>query len=150
MSEELLDQLVGSWDLTGKMGTTDLRQKVEADWVIQGHFLQVHFIQEGPVLQDRPRYEAIYMLGYDSQSEEYTMHLFDTYGVRYARTIGVGMRRADSVEFLFEYPNGLFSNIFTWDRETDEWEMLLRQKGENGKWKIFARKSLTRSRVENR
>lgn len=150
MSEELLDQLVGSWNLTGTMGTTELKQKVAADWVIQGHFLQVHFIQEGPVLQDQPRYEAIYMLGYDTKSGKYSLHLFDTFGAGYAQTVGVGPRHDNSVEFLFEYPNGLFSNTFTWNRETDEWEMLLRQKEESGAWKTFARKSLARSRVEDR
>jgi Protein of unknown function (DUF1579) len=149
-SDDFFKNLAGSWTLTGSMGSTELRQKVDARWVIQGIFLQVHFMQEILAPQDQPPYEAIYIIGYDSQSEDYTMHLFDTFGTRYARTIGVGTRRDDSVEFLFEYPDGLLSNTFTWNRETDEWEMLLRQKEESGEWKIFARKSLTRSRVEDR
>ena len=110
MSDEFLNRLVGSWKLTGSMGATELRQRVDARWVIQNQFLQVHCIQEGLAPQGQIPYEAIYMLGYDSQSREYSMHLFDTFGENYARTIGKGTRRENSVEFLFEYPNGLFSN----------------------------------------
>lgn len=144
MTDAFLDKLTGSWFLTGSMGSTELRQKVVARWVIQGQFLEVHCLEEGSTYQDRPFYEAIYILGYDGQSGEYSMHLFDTFGEGYARTIGVGRRHKHSVEFLFEYPNGLFSNTFTWDRETDTWEMLLRQKEPSGEWKIFATKKLAR------
>ena len=142
MSDDLLGRLVGSWTLTGTMGTTELRQRVDARWVIQGRFLQVHFLQEGPAGKDLPAYEAIYMIGHDSTSGQYVMHLCDTFGARYSRTTGIGTRRGDSVEFLFEYPNGMFSNTFTWDRGTEQWEMLLRQKDEAGEWKIFATKTL--------
>ena len=138
MFDKFLDRLVGSWTLTGNMGSIELRQKVNARWVIQDQFLEVHCIEEESVKQDQPLYEAVYMLGYDSQSEEYS------FGASYALTIGIGKRRADSIEFLFEYPNGIFSNTFAWDRETGGWEMLLRQKEENDVWKVFAKKTLTR------
>jgi hypothetical protein len=144
MSDEFLNRLVGSWKLTGSMGATELRQRVDARWVIQNQFLQVHCMQEGLAPQGQIPYEAIYMLGYDSQSREYSMHLFDTFGENYARTIGKGTRRENSVEFLFEYPNGLFSNTFTWNNESGEWSMLLRRQEESGEWKVFARKKLTR------
>ena len=144
MVDDFLNKLVGLWTLTGSMGSTELRQKVDAHWVIQGYFLEVRCMQEGPVLPDQTPYEAIYMLSYDNQSEEYSMHLFDTFGARYARTVGIGMRQGDSVEFLFEYPNGLFSNTFTWEDDSRGWEMLLRQKEETGEWKVFAKKTLTR------
>lgn len=144
MFNQFLDRLVGSWTLTGNMGSTELRQKVNARWVIQGQFLQVYCIDEGSDTRDQPLYEAVYMLGYDSQSEEYSMHLFDTFGASFARTVGIGKRHKDSVEFLFEYPNNLFSNTFTWNQDTGGWEMLLKQKEENDKWKVFAKKILRR------
>jgi len=84
------------------------------------------------------------MLGYDSRSEEYVMHLFDTFGARYSRKVGVGTRGGDSVEFLFAYPSGQFSNTFTWDRQSGGWNMVLRQKEETGQWKVFATKILAR------
>jgi uncharacterized protein DUF1579 len=145
VSDEFLGHLVGSWTLTGTMGSTALRQKVEARWVVQGRFLRMHFAQEGPSLPDRPPYEAVYMLGYDGQAGEYVLHLFDTFGTTYARTLGVGTRRGDSVEFLFEYPSGQFSNTFTWDRLTGQWTMLLRQREGAEGWRLFATKTLARA-----
>jgi hypothetical protein len=144
MKDDFLQRLVGTWILTGAMGATQLRQKVEAQWVIQGHFLRVHCMQDGPEPQEEAPYEAVYMLGYDSQSGEYVMHLFDTFGAGYSRTVGVGKRRGDTVEFTFEYPQGLFSNTFTWDGDSGQWEMLLRQREPSGGWKTFATKSLVR------
>lgn len=144
MSDDFLNRLVGSWNLTGTMGSTKLRQRVDARWVVQGRFLEVHCMQEGPVSPGQTPYEAIYMIGYDDQSGEYSMHLFDTFGVSYAQTVGIGTRHEGSVEFLFNYPNGPFSNTFAWNRETDGWEMLLRQREESGEWRVFAKKTLER------
>lgn len=132
MSDEFLDPLVGSWALTGTMGETELRQKVDAQWVVQGRFLRVHFMQEVQVPEDQPLYEAVYMLGYDDGSDQYVMHSFDTFGAGYSRTVGVGSRHGDSVEFLFEYQSALFSNTFSWNQENMEWTMLIQQQRKNG------------------
>ncbi len=141
-ADDFLDRLVGSWDLTGTMGSTALHQRVEGQWVLQGRFLQMRFVEEGPASGKGP-YEAIYMLGYDSQDGKYVLHLFDTFGATYSRTVGIGTRRGDSVEFLFEYPSGRFSNTFTWDKPAGQWTMLLRQKEGDGEWKVFATKTLS-------
>ena len=53
MSDDFLNRLVGSWNLTGTMGLTELRQKVDARWVIQDCFLEIHCIQEGSVSPDQ-------------------------------------------------------------------------------------------------
>ena len=142
--EDFLNRLVGSWDLTGTMGSTALRQRVDAQWVIQGRFLQMHFVEEMPA-QGRPPYEATYMLGYDGEAGKYILQLFDTFGATYSRTVGIGTRRGDSVDFLFEYPSGRFSNTFQWDQATGRWTMLLRQKERSGTWKLFATKTLSRT-----
>jgi len=82
--DDLLDRLVGSWTLTGKMSSTPLKQRVEAKWVLRGRFLQMHFVSEGPTLGTQTPYEATYMIGYDSQSNTYVLHLFDTFGATYS------------------------------------------------------------------
>jgi hypothetical protein len=42
-NDEFLDQLVGSWDLRGQMGSTALHQAVEGRWVLDGLFVELHF-----------------------------------------------------------------------------------------------------------
>jgi len=143
--DKFFNNLVGSWNLTGKMGSTELRQNVEACWVLQGHFLQMHCLQADNPVPGQPPYEALYLLGFDENRGEYSFHLFDTFGAGYAATVGFGVRRGDSLEFLFDYPDGPFSNSFTWKAKTGEWEMLLRQQDEAGGWREFATKRLSRA-----
>ncbi len=145
VSDEFLGHLAGSWNLTGTMGSAELRQKVDAGWVLGGRFLRLHFVEQGPAPAGRTPYEAVYVLGFDEKSGEYVLHLFDTFGPEYARTLGIGKRDGNSVEFLFHYPTGWFSNRFTWDPRSGRWQMLLRQKEGTGEWKEFARKVLTRA-----
>lgn len=141
---DLLDRLVGSWTLTGTMGAIELRQRVTARWVVGEQFLQMHFVQEGPSDPGKPPYEALYLLGYDERSDQLVLHLFDTFGTSFSRTLGIGTRRGDAVELLFDYPSGLFSNTFAWDAKTDRWTMTLRQREADGGWRLFAVKTPTR------
>lgn len=141
--DELLNRLIGSWALTGSMGDTELNQRVDARWVVQGRFVEMHVLGEASGESNQP-YEALYLIGYDDQADTYVFHLFDTFGPSYSRTIGIGERAGDAIEFLFEYPGALFSNTFIWDKGQGQWTMLLRQKQENGEWSTFATKILTR------
>ena len=145
--DPFLNNLVGDWLLSGNMGSVALRQVVRGQWVLQGNFLQLKFRQ---LDADEEPYEAIYMLGYDKKAGEYVMHLFDTFGTSYARIVGTGSRRGESVAFLFDYPGALFSNTFTWHPERQEWAMNLRQQEEDGGWRPFAQKRLAHRPASSR
>ncbi len=144
MPSDLLAHLVGSWTLTGRRGQVDLRQEVRAHWAIQDRYVQMHFLEVGPIPEGKTRYEAIYLLGYDPASGEYELHLFDSFGSAYSRVVGIGTRCDDSIEFLFDYPAGQFTNRFTWHGATGEWDMLLREREGSGGWKVWATKVLRR------
>ncbi len=143
--DNFLDHLTGSWQLTGTMGATNLVQAVEAHWILQANFLQMHCLQTDNPAPGQPAYEAVYLLGFDEKKGEYSFHLFDTFGPGYAATVGFGRRQGDSLEFLFDYPAGPFSNTFTWKPESGGWEMLLRRQDVHGDWQTFATKRLTRA-----
>src|SRR5229473_2380388 len=49
-----------------------------------------------------------------------------------------------AVKFLFEYPDGPFTNAMTYDPKTDSWTLLLRQKDPAGMWTDFAEETLKR------
>jgi len=140
--DPFLDGLVGTWTLTGSMGETRLRQEVDARWIVRGQFLRMHFLESGPSAGDVAPYEAVYVLGRDEGSDEYVLHLFDTFGAGYSRTVGIGTRRGDTLEFLFDYPDGLFSNAFIRESAGGRWRMLLHAKEGDG-WKLFAEKRLS-------
>jgi Protein of unknown function (DUF1579) len=118
---EVLDRLIGRWDLSGQMGETPLRRVVEAKGTLGDLFVEVHrrSVLEAPAGQ--LPYEALYYIGYDSESERYVMHLLDTYGPRFSRTLGIGERQGNRISFVFEYDGGPFTNTFTWHADSEEW-----------------------------
>lgn len=137
----LLDKLIGEWTLTGQMGSEVLTQAVDATWILGSQFVEVRVVETG---QDLNPYEAVYLIGYDRETDEYVMSLFDTHGPRYARFVGIGSREGDSIAFRFDYPSGRFENTFTWQSDKDAWQMQLRGVTESGNWEDFATKTLTR------
>jgi hypothetical protein len=142
--DDLLGHLVGTWTLTGRRGSEALRQRVTAEWALAGQYLRMHFVEIDPPDGTTP-YEAVYMLGRDASNGAYILQLFDIFGSQYSRVPGIGTRRGDAIEFLFDYPDGGFSNTFTWAPDRDEWEMLLRERGGSGDWKTWATKKLQRA-----
>ena len=120
--DDLLNNLVGRWSLTGKMGDTALYQEVNARWVLRELFVEVRSspvrIGEG----GNPDYEALYLIGYDKKTGEYILHLSDTFGVTSKPVPGVGQRKDNSIRFKFDYTVGPWFNTFTWDPGRGCWK----------------------------
>ena len=62
MGGALLDQLVGSWDLRGRMATTDLHQTVKGRWVLGDRYVELRFREV-----DGDPYEAVYYVGWNEE-----------------------------------------------------------------------------------
>ena len=118
---DLLNKLVGRWDLTGQMGQTPLQQRVECHWVLGGLFVQLHFISVLPPPKGNTPYEALYHIGYNEHQGIYVLHLLDTFGVGTSCIVGIGKREGDSIPFVFEYEDGPFTNRLSWDAGTETW-----------------------------
>src|SRR5271169_2883597 len=68
--DDLLDKMTGRWKLTGTIRGQTAEHAVEAQWVLNHQWLQVH---EKDVATP-PAYEANVMIGYDNTSERYVAH----------------------------------------------------------------------------
>src|SRR3954447_15321599 len=102
--DELLDKLVGTWKLTGKMTGRTVENSVRAEWVLNHQFLLVHMKD----VAVPAAYEAMVYIGYDNASERYVVHWLDNFGGRFSETLGYGTRFGNSIKFVFEYPDGPF------------------------------------------
>lgn len=144
--DKFLDRLVGSWSLTGVMGDKKLFQKVVGRWVLKELLIELRFraikIGEG----GNPPYEALYLIGFDSQLENYVLHLFDTFAVTSNPVAGIGKRSGNTIRFEFSYDSGPFINTFTWHPKRRAWTMTLISLIE-GKTETFARKEMTQSKT---
>jgi hypothetical protein len=141
--DELLDQMIGSWNLTGKIMGQIANHSVEAGWILNHQFLRIHEVDAGSA-PEGVKYEAMVFVGYDNASERYVVHWLDVYGGRFSETLGYGRRSGDGIEFVFEYPDGPFHTTFSWNPETKTWQWKMRTKDKVGKWIEFSDMSLTR------
>lgn len=141
--DELVSNLSGSWKVSGTIRGQTATQTVDALWVLNHQFLQIH--EKGlAAAGGGPAYEAIVMLGYDNASERYVAHWIDIYGGRFSETLGYGTRSGDQIEFVFEYPDGPFRTTFHWLADKNQWQWMMRTKNQSGKWVDFANLTLTR------
>ncbi|HEY7338238.1 MAG TPA: hypothetical protein VH639_25345 [Bryobacteraceae bacterium] len=136
LHDELLDQLVGFWDLTGTVRGQPVHERVYSEWMLNHQFL---FIHRKSV--DGPRESMIY-IGYDPVSERYVAHLLDTNGGRGSETLGYGIRSGDKIQFVFEYPSGPYHYTLTWDGAAKSWQFLLESKDRQGHWTTFSTQAL--------
>ncbi len=139
--DELVDRLAGKWALTRKRHGKESRHTLEAAWVLNHQFLQIHMKDDATP----PEYEAIVYLGQDNASERYVVHWLDVFGGRMSETLGYGKRDGDSIRFVFEYPDGPFKNTFTWHPDSKGWSCLLESKSPAGAWTTFAEDTLQRA-----
>jgi len=61
--------MVGNWKVGGTIRSRRIEQSVEAQWVLNHQFLQIHEKGAPGPKTDGPAYEAIVMIGYDHTSE---------------------------------------------------------------------------------
>ena len=141
--DSLLDNMVGSWTLNGKIAGRQAQDTVTAEWVLNHQFLRIHEKDENPPRDKVLPYEAIVMLGYDNTSERYVAHWTDIYGGRFSETLGYGARTGDEIRFTFEYPDGPFHTTFRWQPGLGQWQWLMEGKSK-GQWKEFADVTLVR------
>jgi len=153
--DNLLDTLVGRWDVTGKIAGQSIRHLCEVDWVLNHQFLRVHFIDvDSRKPQDQrekghqhPPYEAIVFVGYDNMSERYVVHWLDIFGGRFSEALGFGEREnSESIKFVFQYPSGPLHNTFHRNTDKDTWSIVIEQKDDKGKWTAFANEVLERTK----
>ena len=139
----LLDRLVGSWKIIGKVMDDEVLQSCDANWVLNHQFLRIHFLD---VKKRPPEYEAMVFLGYDNMSERYIVHWLDVFGGRFSETLGYGKKKDEStILFVFEGPTGPLHNTLSWDSKSKTWKMLIRQKNAEGKWTLFAEETFEKS-----
>jgi hypothetical protein len=81
--DELLDNMAGTWNLTGKIGSQPLNHSVEVEWVLNHQFLRVQEKDLSPK-ENAPAYEAMVFVGRDNASERYVAHWLDIFGGRYS------------------------------------------------------------------
>ncbi len=139
LEDALLQNLVGSWKVTRKIRGTIVGNTLEAEWVLQHEFVQLHMED----VAKPPQYEALVLIGFDRSTRRYVAHWCDNFGAQYSG-VGYGTRTGNVIEFVFNYADGPFHNTFSWDPGARTWTFLMEAEGKDGKRTFFAEDTVRR------
>jgi hypothetical protein len=125
---DLLDQLVGFWDITGMAGPLPIHERADAAWILNHQFLMIHRKEiDGPDV-------AVLHIGFDEGLKRFVQFRLDTNGARGAETPAYGLQKSDNIlEFTFLYPMSLFRETWTWDAKEKTWQVLSEKGPKNSK-----------------
>src|SRR5436853_3056060 len=73
LQDPLLDHMVGAWVLTGTIAKQPTTHDVEARWVLNHQFIQVHEVsrERDPKDRTKAQYEALVLIGWDEKQKQY-------------------------------------------------------------------------------
>jgi hypothetical protein len=125
VQSDLLDQLVGVWDITGTILGVPVHERADAEWVLSHQFLRVHRF-DGPT-------ESVVHVGFDTVLQRFVAFRLDTYGARGGETLGYGVPKGDKLEFDFDYPTSLVRETWSWDAKEKTWQFLVETQKKNVK-----------------
>ncbi len=143
----LLDKLIGHWLLRGTIGKAQTTHDVEAQWVLDKEYVQIHEVSREKDAAGKPQYEAIIYVVWDPKAGEYAALWMDTTGISVFLPAGVGHAKPDRdrIPFVFKDPDGGGTrNTFAYDRAKDEWSWTIDNESTAGALTPFARVTLSR------
>lgn len=144
--DSLLDHLIGSWVLRGRMARQEVTHDVSFEWRLGREYVEMHEVSRERAPNGSPAYEAIVYLGRDPRTHEYAALWLDNteYGGFAPAGTGRGFAGGDSIPFLFRYSeSSRFHTTFVYDRRTDTWEWHM-DNDSAGVLRPFARVTMTR------
>jgi len=141
----LLEHLTGHWVLRGEIGGKQTTHDVDAEWIIQHHYVRIHEVSRDKDAKGQAQYEAMIFVGQTETPKAYTCVWLDVYGGSSIESIGVAEPGENKLPFIFKNEKGevSFHNDFIYDPAAGAWEWRM-DNVEKGVPKPFGRVKLTR------
>ncbi|MGD0757978.1 MAG: hypothetical protein ABR921_03650 [Candidatus Sulfotelmatobacter sp.] len=89
VNSPLLDHLAGKWLLQGTVGKQSVTHDLDAEWVLQHHYLRFHEVSREKNDKGDPQYEATVFVGWNEKTRQYSCVWLDVYGGLTSESIGV-------------------------------------------------------------
>jgi hypothetical protein len=144
--DELLDRLVGEWVMRGEIAGNEIVHDLEVEWILANHYIQIKEVSRGRDQNGNPEYEALVLIGWDDEAEQYACLWLDVTGGEGLTNgvIGRASREGESIPFVFDMGgDAAIHNTFVYEREADRWNWVIDNVRE-GTPSRFANVSLTR------
>jgi hypothetical protein len=144
----LLDHLVGNWVLEGTIAGQATTHDVDAEWVLDHHYLRLHEVSREKNNRSLPQYEATIYIAWNEATKQYAAVWLDVYGGISPSSVGLADTKENELPFIFKDDKGAveFSNDFIYDVAADTWEWRM-DNVVDGVAKPFGRVKLKRGRA---
>jgi hypothetical protein len=145
VNSPLLDHLAGKWLMQGTVGKQATIHELDAEWVLEHHYLRFQEVSREKNEKGEPQYEATVFVAWNEKTRQYACVWMDVYGGATAESIGVATPKENELAFIFTDAHGetSLSNTFIYDPKTNTWEDRL-DNIVKGEAKPFARFKLTK------
>jgi hypothetical protein len=151
VSSPLLDHLAGKWMMQGTVGKQPATHDLDAQWVLQHHYLRFREASREKNDKGEPQYDSTVFIGWNENAKQYACVWLDVYGGLTRESIGRATLKEkeneneDELAFVFTDERGetTFTNTFIYNPKTNTWENRL-DNVVNGEAKPFARFNLTK------
>ena len=145
LQDTLLDNLQGSWVITGTVAGEETTDDLTAEWVNQHQYLRLHEISRGRGPNGRPRYEATAYIGWNQPTSKYGIVWLDDFGGLSAQSVGLASKGGDQLPFVFTNPDGSFTRTtMNYSSAAKGWTWTI-DEDRAGKLSRFATLTLTRA-----
>lgn len=120
----LLDHLAGKWLMEGTVGKQQVTHELDAEWVLQHHYLRFREVSRDKNDKGEPQYDATVFIGWNEKTKRYACVWLDVYGGLTSESIGVAIPKENELDFVFTNEQGekSFTNSFIYDSKTNTWE----------------------------
>jgi hypothetical protein len=145
VNSPLLDHLAGKWLLRGTVGQQAVTHELDAEWVLQHHYLRFREVSREKNDQGEPQYDATVFIGWNEKTRQFACVWLDVYGGLTTESIGRATPKENELAFVFtdEHGETSFTNTFLYDPKTNTWDNRL-DNVVKGEAKPFARFKLTK------
>ena len=145
LRDALLDDLAGHWVITGTIAGAATTHDLDAEWVLDHHYLRLHEVSREHDGAGRPRYEAYVHIGWNPAAGSYGCVWLDTFGGLTTESIGLAPRAPNSLGFVFARDGQVtLRNTMTWHPESRSWDWVI-VNVEGARSTIFATLALHRA-----
>lgn len=143
--QALLDKMTGRWTMSGQIRGAQTVQDVDAKWVLNHEYIELHEISRERNSEGKPQYEAIIHISWDPRQRHFACLWLDTSGVTSFAPVGIGHLNSDQNAIVFTFGSATdgLETTFAFDGASRRWSWNIDDRTA-GKHSPFARLALIR------
>ena len=145
--DELLDHLVGKWNVTSVAHGDSSTAVIEAEWVLDHQFLHYHFMGNETIPRIGVPMEFECFIGYNHINKRYVILGMSIFGVDYFEGFSYGSRDGNEIKVVQKANNeadGTNIQRYIWEPTTNSWTILSRPEEKGKEGEVFLEMKLVR------